>query len=201
MTANHIMLRELNGTQIKQRTKDNFISMTDLLKAGNNARREDGNPAKELRDYFTMQQTDEFIEALKAAERITEVKTATRGRNGDTWAHPMVALDFALWMSPRLKVDVYRWVLDNLMRLRVGSADSFKEMNKAIDDRFNVGSKFWYYTNTADAIRQTVGVEDWATATEEQLARRDRIQSNVVLLCRTTKEMTFNNLLAAALTN
>ena len=201
MTGNHIMLRDLNGVSIKQRTKDSFISATDLLRAGNRARAADGLPTKDLRDYFTMQQTDEFIEAVKAAERITLVKAATRGRNGDTWVHPMVALDFALWISPRLKVAVYGWVLDNLMRLRVGSAESFKEMNKAIDDRFNVGSKYWFYTNTADAIRQAVGVTDWAVATEEQLAHRDRLQNNVVLLCKTTKEMTFSNLVTAAINN
>ncbi len=195
------MLRQLNGTDVRQRTGDNFISLTDLLYAGNSARHAAKLPLRTLDSYFTSNETQDFIETLKASENITTVKTATKGRTGVSWGHPLLAMDFALWLSPMLKVEVYKWMIDQLLLKRVESGDSFKEMNLALDAQFNIGAKYWKYTNTAKLIKETVGAEDWATATETQLKERDRLQRNVILLCKTSKTMTLDNLVHLAVIN
>ena len=46
-----------------------------------------------------------------------------------------------------------------------------------------------------------MGVDDWNTATEDQLKERDRLQRNVILLCKTTKTMTLDNLVHSAVEN
>ena len=195
------MLRQLNGTDVRQRTGDNFISLTDLLYAGNSARHANQLPLRTLDSYFTSNEAQDFIETLKASENITTVKTATKGRSGVTWGHPLLALDFALWVSPMLKVEVYKWMIDQLLLKRVESGDSFKQMNIALDAQFDVGAKYWMYTNTAKLIKETIGVSDWNTATEDQLKERDRLQRNVILLCKTTKTMTLDNLVHSAVEN
>jgi hypothetical protein len=197
----YTLLRPLNGFEVRQRTKDNFVAINDLLAAGNAARISNHLPIKRLPDYFNTAEAQEFIEALKVAEGISTVKSASRGRGGVTWAHPLLALDFALWLSPSLKVEVYKWIADQLLQRRVDSGESFKAMNAELDAKYNIGAKHWYYTNTANLIKEKVGADSWETATEAQLVERDRLQKNVILLCKTSKVMPFDNLIHMAVEN
>jgi len=170
--------------------------MNDLFTVGNKARTDEGlPPRRRLADYFVLDDTQDLMETIKAQENITQVKSAGRGRTATTWAHPVVALDFALWLSPSLKYEVYRWMLDQLLLRRMESSDSFKEMNKALDTRYNIGSKYWFYTNTAEAIKRAIGVGDWNYASEEQLTLRDKIQEKIIMLCEEHTSMPFDALI------
>jgi hypothetical protein len=42
--------------------------------------------------------------------------------------------------------------------------------------------------DTANKIRVACGVDDWNTATEDQLIKRDKIHENVHLLCNVLKD-------------
>ena len=194
-----IMLRPLLDSAVRQRTSDGFISATDLLRAGNTYRLTHGMPLREIADYFQTKETQEFIEQVKMQEHLPDVKHATRGRNGSTWVHPVVALDFALWLSPALKYEVYKWMTDQLLLRRMDSADSFKAMNKALDTRYDIGSKYWWYVNAANKVKAALGVEDWNTATEAQLIQRDKVQDYVIMLCEETTHMTPTSVMDTAL--
>jgi hypothetical protein len=199
-TSNFKMLRPLYGKTVRQRTSDSFISANDLLMAGNEVRCRDGlNPKTNILEYFRKDSTEELVEAIKAKEGITRVKTSGRGRTAGTWVHPVVAMDLALWLSPSLKYEVYRWMMDQLLIRRLGSADSFKAMNEALDSRYKIGAKYWYYTNTANAIRDAVGVENWDAATETQLMVRDKIQDAIVIMCEQTSSIPFDSLVTNAI--
>lgn len=195
MSKDFKMLRPLHGIDVRQRTKDGFISANDLFLAGNRARITQGlQPRNKMSNYFTHDDTQELCEVIKAQESIDRVRIAGRGRNATTWIHPVLAFDFALWMSPQLKYEVYKWMTDQLLLKRMESAESFKDMNIALDKRYNVGSKYWYYTNTADAIRRAVGASSWDAATEDQLKLRDKIQDRIIGLCEDHSSMPFDSL-------
>jgi len=191
------MLRPLRNGEVKPRARDGFISANELMKIGNYVRVTDDNlpPRLKLADYFVLDDTQDLMETIKSQENITQVKSAGRGRSATTWVHPVLALDFALWMSPSLKYEVYRWMLDQLLLRRMSSSDSFKEMNKALDERYDIKGKYWYYTNTAEAIKRAVGVGDWDYASEEQLLLRDKIQEKIIMLCEEHTSMPFDSLI------
>lgn len=193
------MLRPLQGHAVRQRTEDAFISANDLLSIGNRVRGEEGLQPRAMSDYFEQSTSQEFIEVVKYQEKISRAFTSTKGRTGGTWLHPVVALDFALWLTPKLKYEVYKWVTDNLLGVRVASAGSFKNMNIALDKRFNIGSQGWIYANVANDVRNALRVHDWNCATEDQLAARDKIQDTVVLLCETMPSATITTIMDKAI--
>ena len=193
------MVRMLNDTEVRQRVDSEFVSASDLIVAGNNHRRSVGLSPKVIGSYFLQKEVEELIESIKSHEGIDKIKMTSRGRNGATWVHPVIAVDMALWLTPSLKYEVYSWLSDNLLTNRISSADSFKEMNKALDKRFEIKGKYTYYVNAANAIRNAVGVIDWEHASEDELKLRDKIQDRVVAACEMGTTGTFDNLLTSAI--
>jgi hypothetical protein len=107
----------------------------------------------------------------------------TRGRNGGTWLHPYLFLDFAMWLSPEFKYQAIRWIYDNLIKIRVKSGDNFKKMCKAIAknyyNKFDKEPPQEVYKAEAREIKRLVGLQDnqdWNEATEKQLKLRDKLQ-------------------------
>lgn len=71
--------------------------------------------------------TIEFIETLEK-EIGTKAIIVGRGSKAENWVHPFIFIDLALAISPVLKVKVYRWVYDNLIKYRNDSGDSYKNV-------------------------------------------------------------------------
>jgi len=99
--------------------------------------------------------------------------------------HPLLFIDLALAISPKLKIDVYKWLFDELIKSRNGSGDSYTKMCGALfahhkDGRTYKRSIKWL----ANKIRFSCGAKDWQTATEEQLKLRDKIQTNIAELAK-----------------
>jgi len=108
-----------------------------------------------------------------------------RGRSAQTWVHPLVFIDIALAINPKLKLEVYEWIFDHLIKFRNDSGDSYKEMSAALFTRFgNVREFQKYIASVADEIRDALNVSDWQTASEKQLEKRDKIHRSIKLLCR-----------------
>jgi len=108
-----------------------------------------------------------------------------RGRSAQTWVHPLIFIDIALAINPKLKLEVYEWIFDHLIKFRNDSGDSYKEMSAALFTRFgNVREFQKYIASVADEIRDALNVSDWQTATEQQLEKRDKIHRSIKLLCR-----------------
>ena len=107
-----------------------------------------------------------------------------RGRNSATWVHPLIFIDIALAINPKLKIEVYEWLFDNLIKFRNDSGDSYKEMCAALYIRFKNKSEFHnYIINVANRIKKSLGVSDWQKASEEELRKRDLIHISIKLLC------------------
>jgi len=187
MKTEVVMKRNLFGRVISQKSKTGFFSATDLAKAGNLWRINNGLDQFSLKSYFNTKSASEFIEELE--ERYGEVKIASRGKGYHTWVHPLLFLDIALSINPRLKLEVYEWLYDLLLEYRNDSGDSYKEMCGALFAHQTNKSNFAKdIANLAYRIKGICGVSDWQSATEEQLKQRDLIHKNIALLSNVLRD-------------
>lgn len=181
MKTQVILKRELFKNEIKQQSKTGFFSATDLAKAGNKWRRSRDLSDFNLSLFLKSSRATDFIEELNNKYDI--VLSKGRGRNSQTWVHPLLFIDIALAINPKLKVEVYEWLFDNLIKFRNDSGDSYKEMSAAIWQRFQNKREFpKYITKVANYIRKECGVSNWEEASEDQLRLRDKIHFSIKTL-------------------
>lgn len=183
MQTQVLMKRELFGCEIKQQSKSEYFSATDLINAGDKWRLSNGMSEFQFYQYLKSKSTKEFIKELENKYK-EKIIISSKGRNGQTWVHPLLFIDIALAINPKLKIEVYEWLFDNLIRFRNDSGDSYKEMAAAIYMRFTNKREFPnYIQKVANYIKTELKVEDWQKATEEQLKKRDIIHNSIRLLC------------------
>ena len=108
MKTNVIMQRELLGGKIGQRTDNKFFNSNDLFMVGNKWRCEQGLPLINPKFYFAKKETKEFLKELK--KEFGVIKTGGRGRGNKLWVHPILFIDMALYINPKLKLEVYKWI-------------------------------------------------------------------------------------------
>lgn len=182
METQVILKRELFGCEIRQQSKTENFSATDLVNAGNKWRFSNGLGAFNLALYL---KGKSFIEFKKEIEnKYGSSISVGRGRNSTTWVHPLLFIDIALAINPKLKIEVYEWLFDNLIKFRNDSGDSYKQMSAAIYSRYGNKREFGnYIQKVANYIKLKIGVKDWETATQEQLDKRNKVHNSVKLLC------------------
>ena len=134
MITNQIMKRPLADFTVEQRTKDGYFCLTGLL---NNWNLKMGTK-KELKDYFENKATQEFVKALADEENLhgdksPYVKSKARlDRGGGTWGHPLLFIDFAMWLNPHFKVNVLKFVSDQMLTYRNEAGDAYKQLSSAM---------------------------------------------------------------------
>jgi len=181
MKTEVIMKRELFGQQISQSSKSEFFSATDLVKAGNIWRIQNNMPMFNMATWFQNDGVKDFVRSLE--ERFGSVKINSKGKNSHTWVHPYLFIDMALAISPELKIEVYSWIYDHLLKYRNDSGDSYKKMCGALFNSFSNKAQFpKFIMSVADKIKMGMGILNWEEATEIQLKLRDKIHENVALL-------------------
>lgn len=134
MKTNNVLTRPMGDLSVNQRTKDGYFNATTLINQYN--RLNDSN--KEIKDYLENKSTQEFLSALVAEENlhgenspyVTSKARADRG--GGTWMHPIMFIDFAMWLNPSFKVKVIRFVSDELILLRDQAGDNYKKLSAAV---------------------------------------------------------------------
>lgn len=143
MKTNQNLIRKMGEFDVIQRTSDGMFNATTLLKAWNNH----SGHKKEVAKYFENPSTKEFIQAIvneelpsyakngddkKVLDSVYFKSRANKGDNAGTWMHPLLFIDFAMWLNPTFKVKVLRFVYDQLIQYRNYAGDSYKEMASAI---------------------------------------------------------------------
>lgn len=175
------MKRELFGTEISQKSKSEFFSATDLVRAGNKWRVSNDMGVFHMSDWLQQKGTKEFITELE--EEFGIIKISGRGRGKHTWVHPLLFIDMALAISPKLKIQVYTWLYDSLLRNRNDSGNSYKRMCGVLFDHEENKSLFTKRVKLlASKIKEICKVRDWEHATVEQLMLRDSIQHNIAII-------------------
>jgi len=143
-----VMQRQFNGKAIRQNSKTAFLNLNDLMEC---YLEENPKSSKKVENYMRLQQTSEFAETireslLEANNQNThkngdfvlplveplEVFETKRGKNGGTWVHPYLFLDFAMWLNPRFKLWAMSIIEDKLIELRNEDGDRFKDMMFAL---------------------------------------------------------------------
>ena len=134
MKTNQIMVRQMGKFNVTQRTKDGFFNATELLKQWNRRTVSE----RKLDNYFNSEKTKAFINTIMEREnlhtpKLVYVKSkASRGDNAGTWMHPMLFIDFAMWINPEFKYDVLKFVYDQMIRYRNDAGDAYRELSSAV---------------------------------------------------------------------
>lgn len=132
MKTNNVMVRPMGDFVVQQRTKDGMFNATALLKQWNTST----GAKKEIKDYIRNESTKEFISALITEENLNRANPpylTSRGKiNGGTWMHPLLFIDFAMWINPTFKVKALKFVSDQMLKYRNESGDGYKYLSGAV---------------------------------------------------------------------
>ena len=134
MKTNNVMVRPMGQFSVTQRTKDGMFNATALLQQWNEA----SGQKKDVAHYLENKATQEFTAALISEENLhggnsPYVKSKARAdRGGGTWMHPLMFIDFAMWLNPAFKVKVLKFVYDQMIKYRNDAGDAYKELGAAM---------------------------------------------------------------------
>jgi hypothetical protein len=148
--------RNLFGVTIRQNTKEQFLSITDLQKAYETARWQHGWSDRRVNDilsgidvklriYYLLKERDiikaeipVFMEMVEN-EGITKVLkglglwvTTGRGENKQVMSDPYLWMLLALELNPMIYAKVVIWLADTLILDRLEAGSEFKPMNMSI---------------------------------------------------------------------
>ena len=176
----------IGGVVIKQRTKDKYFAMQDLILFCDRWAYIKGKPRFDIQQYFRLDSTKAFLNALRDKKG---KEPYIKGKKGQTaWLHPHLFLDILLWANPEFKVEIYDWLYDYLIESRVNSSDSYRLMCGVLYEFCPRKDKFKKaLTSLAQRIKEVIGVEDWNKASELQLQRRDELQTLIADLTATMR--------------
>lgn len=144
MKTNQEMVRKMGTFNVIQRTKDGMFNATELLKQWNTS----NNQSKSVNHYLDNSSTKSFIQALiededniRNSERpinqiLIKTKAITRSNGskeaGTVWMSPLLFIDFCMWLNPRFKVKVLKFVSDEMIKYRNDAGDAYKELSSAV---------------------------------------------------------------------
>lgn len=181
----------VGGTSIiiRQRTKDSFFALNDIVRVVNMIRfveLKESEPVR-IERYFALDSTKSFIQKIKEKKQC-EAYIRARGRGKESWVHPHLLLDILLWANPAFKIEIYDWLFDFLIKYRIDSGDSFNIMKGALHTHSKQKHLFSKAIKAVcKNIKNMIGVDDWNKASAEQLRRRDELQKMIADLAETTQ--------------
>lgn len=186
MKTNQTLTRPMGEFSVYQRTSDGMFNATALLKQWN----ETSGQKKQMSHYTDNNSTEEFIEALMIEDNFKERKSVvikTRGKNGGTWMHPLLFIDFAMWINPSFKVKVLKFVYDQLIEYRNQAGNTYRKMCERIAHVSKKGDIPKNISKTAKAINIVVyGVHEKQMrnkqAEEESMRELVKLQEMIIEL-------------------
>jgi len=185
MKTNVIMNRSMSDFKVLQRTKDGFFDGNALLSQWNKLNKK----RRRINDFLESKSTLEFLEALNDELANDEIPTMAyqlkKGRNtkkgrtkDEVWMHPYLFIDFAMWINPKFKVQVIKFVYDELIKNRHSAGDNYKLLSAS-----GVKLKGYNFSEVATAMQWIVfdkkGKNLRQSATQEQLKELSEIQTKL----------------------
>lgn len=145
------------------------IDLSELIKKENlffNATEIAKQFGKEVFDFLRLDSTNRYIELIIAdklkpiSNRDMLIKTI-RGRNGGTWLHHEIALEFASWLSIEFRYGLHQFVSVKLQeekqrkQSRALAKLEYPQMTLAIQEAHE-NPKSYHYSNEADLINRII---------------------------------------------
>ena len=160
MKSNQEMVRKIENFSVTQRTSDGFFDGSELLRQwnavdGHQQRKMDEYLfSKTTTEFMSCLELDLYENNLseispkidnQAVTRLSKkgssniVKRTKAKKNGNVgrpkeqiWMHPLLFIDFAMWINPSFKVKVLRFVYDEMIKYRNDAGDAYRELSSAI---------------------------------------------------------------------
>lgn len=177
MKTNVIMTRPMGQFEVLQRTNDAMFNASALLSQWNKA----SGQQKQMTHYTSNNSTKELIEAIENEYELKQrnyVLIQSRGKNGGTWMHPLLFIDFAMWINPKFKVKVLRFVYDELIKNRHLAGDSYRSLSASASIFPNVN-----YTQIAKGLNWITFNKHYKdirnNATYEQLEQLHKVEEQL----------------------
>lgn len=190
MKTNQLMKRPMGQFEVLQRTSDSYFDANALVSQWNNIK---GNPRRKISEYLKSPKTIEFINAIENDlsqcreydnadfKAVKEVKgrNTKNGRTKDQlWVHPFLFIDLCMWINPSFKLQVVKFVYDELIKNRHLAGDNYNILTAAIAKLPNTD-----YKEVAKAIQWIVfnmtGKNLRQSATQEQLKEISEIEHSL----------------------
>lgn len=185
MKTNVTMIRRMGQFEISQRTADGYFNASTLLEQWNRS----SNQQKRVDHFLNLESTKEFIPILETDMRnhadscvlvsyIIKKGNKSAGESNQVWMHPYLFIDFAMWINPKFKLEVIRFVYDQLIELRHSAGDNYRGLTSAVA-RFD-GVNFAQLAKGLNYIvfgKHTEGLRQ--TATQDQLKQLTELQKQL----------------------
>ncbi len=189
MKTSVTMVRKMGQFDVLQRTKDGYFDANVLLSQWNSKK---NNPERKMVRFLESPKTKEFINEIQTDSPSTEMHDGSvtasylkKGRNtskgktkDEVWMHPYLFIDFAMWINPKFKLEVIKFVYDQLIQQRTLAGDNYKILSSS-----GVSLKGYNFVKVAKAIQHIVyketGKELRQLATESQLIEINDIQTKL----------------------
>jgi KilA-N domain len=131
MKTNQILTRKMGDFKVNQHTSDGMFNATELLKQWN----EKSGQQKQMIHFTENVSTKEFIETIEndiISKERNSVLMQSRGKNGGSWMHPYLFIDFAMWINPKFKLQVIKFVYDELIKNRHDAGDNYRLLAESV---------------------------------------------------------------------
>ena len=189
MKTNQILERDFFGGVVKQEHLTGYFCINDITIIANKYRKNQGLPEARWDKYISSKTTKEFFHALMNSENNADIIRTKRGRGGDTWVHPLILMDYMMWLSPEFKVKAYQWLYDNLPIYRDNGGESYKKLSGIVQDKYTPAKTAMAMQQIAKNIKIFLQVDDWNKTTPEKNKQRDEIQKNLSMLLKANVEI------------
>ena len=111
----------------------------------------------------------------------TNAKTDSKARRipGEVWFHPYLFMDFAMWLNPRFKLQVIKFVYDQLIEFRHNAGDYYRGLTSAVTvydgvdfSRIAKGLNYIVFGKHQPNLRQNATIQELKSlsALQEKLA-------------------------------
>lgn len=170
MKTNQVMIRHIGDFELPQRTIDGYFNASRLVSQWNNV---EGNPKRDISKYLSQGPTKELIRTIVEKEgfsfptdsgkldnqivkTITYRKASVGRARKDYFLHPVLFIDFAMWISPFFKYDVIKFAYDQMIAYRNEAGDAYKALGAAVSKIVDNGFLRIAISNISKAVNWVV---------------------------------------------